>query len=240
MSASVKGEVVLGRLHDVTPNGWNPNEMTPEMRASLKHGFEVDGWLASQALLVWRTDDAGNIQNLIIDGEHRWEVACELGMVEGPMVYLDGYSETAAQKLTIKLNQKRGDWDQTKLAILLRSFGEDVQGIDLGFNDDELKRLTHIDQTEATDFLDKFTAGDGANGTDTLPPDTDATSTPTDDGYMTFAVKLLPAQDELVQKALRFAKKRFGVRHNVEALIAMCTHVMKEESNGADQVAQAR
>lgn len=238
-AAHIRGEVTIRPLANVKPNGWNPNRMTPEMRESLKHGFRVDGWLMSQALLVWGTDDTGVRRDLIIDGEHRWEVATELAMVDGPMVFLDGLSETDAKKLTVKMNQKRGEWDTVALGELLRSFGKDVAGIDLGFGDDELTRLTHIDQTESTAFLDRFT--NGAGDTDPPPPgDEGTTSTPSDDGYMTFAVKLLPAQDELVQKALRAAKRKFGVRHNVEAFVAMCNAVLKEESNGADQVAQAR
>ena len=53
----VKGKVVLKSLQSVSPNDWNPNRMTPHMQESLSYGLHTDGWLASQALLIWGKDD---------------------------------------------------------------------------------------------------------------------------------------------------------------------------------------
>lgn len=147
-SVGVVGEVVLRPLDLVRPNSWNPNRMTPEMESSLRVGLETDGWLASQALLIWGTDEGGARQDLIIDGEHRWKVAKSLGMIEGPMVFLDALSPAGARALTIKLNQKRGSFDFDALGDLLRGIEMDLadMGIDdlaleLGFRDDELMKL---------------------------------------------------------------------------------------------------
>ena len=139
----IVGEVELVALDKVRPNGWNPNRMTPFMKESLRTGLETDGWLSSQALLVWGKDSSGKARNIIIDGEHRWTAARELGMERGPMVFLEGVSEKAAKALTIKMNQKRGTFDSDGLAALLRDIQADFDGdtalaLDLGIDEDAI------------------------------------------------------------------------------------------------------
>jgi hypothetical protein len=158
--ARVVGEVVMRPLKSVKPNGYNPNVMTPAQAESLKHGLLEDGWLASQALLVWGTDETGAKRDLIVDGEHRWAAATELGLKSGPMVFLNGLTEAEAKKLTVKMNQKRGQWDPTKLEDLLRGLdqgGEALSAIDLGFGEEELMKMLAVAPMEVS------TVGDGEN-----------------------------------------------------------------------------
>ncbi len=139
----VRGEVVMRKLNSVTNNPWNPNTMSDEMKASLLHGLRKDGWLASQSLLIWGTDDKGKQQNLIIDGEHRWKAAVEDGLKRGPMVFLDGISSSEAKALTIKMNQKRGEWDVDLLAGVVKELeleGEDLV-LELGLGEDFVTQL---------------------------------------------------------------------------------------------------
>jgi hypothetical protein len=144
-SPRLRGEVRILPLDSVQPNSWNPNTMTPDMRASLRHGLVQDGWLVSQALLVWGADQYGEEKMLIIDGEHRWEEARALGMSDGPMVVLNGIGEADAKALTVKLNQKRGVWNEDALAKLLQEISAEsrdgISGIDLGFADEQLMKL---------------------------------------------------------------------------------------------------
>ena len=93
----VRGDVVSRKLDSVKPNPWNPNTMSDEMKESLLYGLKRDGWLASQALLIWGTDEKGERQDLIIDGEHRWLAATGEGLQKGPMVFLDGLSAAEAK-----------------------------------------------------------------------------------------------------------------------------------------------
>jgi hypothetical protein len=141
----VVGTAVITALSKVKPNTWNPNRMTPFIRDALKHGLEVDGWLASQALLIWGTDETGKDRNIIIDGEHRFVVASELGFKKGPMVFLHKLTEAQAKALTVKMNQKRGAWDETLLADLVKEIQFDVSlpdlGLDLGLEQDDLMAL---------------------------------------------------------------------------------------------------
>lgn len=142
----IRGDVVHIPLGSVRPNPWNPNRVPPHKMRSIVHGMKTDGWLASQALLIWATDDKGERKDIIIDGEHRWRAACELGMAEGPAVFLDNISEAQAKALTIKMNQKRGDFDAESLGKLLRDIefqvGEwaDDLSLELAFKPEDLSR----------------------------------------------------------------------------------------------------
>jgi hypothetical protein len=144
----VVGRVEVRPLASVDRNLWNPNRMGEAMRASIRYGLEHDGWLASHSLLVWGTDEREEERGLIIDGEHRWEIARELGFTEGPMVLLYDLPEAKAKALTIKLNRRRGSFDEAKLGDLIRGVELDLEdlgvedlGLDLGFDDDELMKL---------------------------------------------------------------------------------------------------
>lgn len=152
MNARVVGKVVIKPLSSVSPNPWNPNRMSARMQASMDQGFLADGWLASMALLIWGTDDTGARRDLIIDGEHRWETATRLGIKSGPMVFLDGLTEAQAKALTIKMNQKRGEFDSDELSELLKEIQGELSvedlGIELGFEDEDVMKL--LADNEAT------------------------------------------------------------------------------------------
>lgn len=137
-------------LSAVRQNSWNPNRMTPETLAALKHGLQTDGWLVNQALLIWGTDEHGADQNIIIDGEHRWRAAQELGFTHGPMVLLHNLPEARAKALTVAMNQKRGEFDATELEALLRSIEHEVPDLALstGITDDELARMLSVPEVE--------------------------------------------------------------------------------------------
>jgi hypothetical protein len=113
---------------------------------ALTHGLRTDGWLVSQSLLIWGKDDKGVEQNLIIDGEHRYSGALKVGITTGPMVLLDGLTEIQAKALTIKMNQKRGDFDDAALELLIRELVADAGSIDgmdldLGFDERDLIKM---------------------------------------------------------------------------------------------------
>lgn len=141
----VRGEVVLRPLDSVDKNRWNPNTMSDEMKESLLYGLKRDGWLVSQALLIWGTDEKGKRQDIIIDGEHRWIAGMEGGLDKGPMVFLDGLTEIEAKALTIKMNQKRGEWNPDMLATVVKELELDLEtddlALDLGLGDDFVMEL---------------------------------------------------------------------------------------------------
>ena len=135
----------MRELTAVQPNVWNPNRLTERTFESLKHGFQTDGWISSQALLIWGKDDKGVQRDVIIDGEHRWKVATELGYTVGPMVVLDGLTEAQAKALTVKMDARRGVFDPETLGVLLREIqfevGNASLGLELGLEDDVMLKL---------------------------------------------------------------------------------------------------
>lgn len=161
--AQVRGKVVMAPLSAVKPNDYNPNTMSPFEKQALKHGFKKDGWLASHALTIWRTDEKGTTQNIIIDGEHRWYAAKELGIVNGPMVFLDGIPLNEAIALTIKLDQKRGHFDDQKLGVALRRIGEDfdleTRALDLGIPEQDLGEYFASDVGESNGVIGGLPSG---------------------------------------------------------------------------------
>lgn len=141
----VVGDVVMAPLDSVRPNDWNANEFTTDELEALRHGLRLDGWLKSQSLLIWGTDERGARRDIIIDGEHRWVVASDIGFKKGPMVFLDGLSEAEATALTIKLGNRRGKPDHTKLAPVVKAIqlklSSTTLGLDLGFSADQMAKL---------------------------------------------------------------------------------------------------
>lgn len=56
----------------------------------------------------------------IIDGEHRWRAAQELGLAEIPVFDVGPIDDAKAKQLTIVLNETRGQSDEQKLGDLLK------------------------------------------------------------------------------------------------------------------------
>jgi len=142
----VRGKTEIVDLTKLRPNGWNGNTMTELERESMKAGFMKEGWLSSQALLVWRTDEKGEERNVIIDGEQRWTCALDVGLLEGPAVYLDGITEAEARRLTVQLYTRRGSWTDEALAEALRPIELDVSdALDLGFAEEQFAQLLSLE-----------------------------------------------------------------------------------------------
>ena len=66
------------------PNPWNPNRMTPEMRKTLRLNLQREGFVNPLTVR-----EVGN-RFQIINGEHRWRIAQELGYQTVPCVVLPG------------------------------------------------------------------------------------------------------------------------------------------------------
>jgi len=146
----IVGKVVLRPLASVQPNGWNPNRLTAFERESIKYGLVHDGWLVSQSMTVWGKDEKGKERNLIIDGEQRHGIAKELGLELGPMVFLDGITEVEAKALTVKLDAKRGQPDDEKMALVLKTLegamDEGTRALDLGIPERELVKYLAMEE----------------------------------------------------------------------------------------------
>ena len=213
--ARVVGEVVVRPLKGIKVNDWNPNTMTPELMASMQHGFVQDGWLASQALLIWRTDETGAKRNMVIDGEHRYLTAVACGLTRGPMVMMDGLTEAEAKKLTVKLNQRRGSWDASKLGEVLRGLGEHeaLSALDLGFSDRQLGQLMTLPKEEVVPLGDDAVprAPDGPGDQGAAP----------DGPALTLPVKLLLNQQQhtTFMQHVEQLSRAFGLKNVTDTVL---------------------
>ncbi len=100
-------------------NDWNANRMTQEIRAKLRLNLKRDGFVAP--LLVRKI---GN-RYQIVNGEHRWQIAQELGYATVPCVVLEDLDERRARILTVNLNELGGDPVPSLLAKLLHELEEE-------------------------------------------------------------------------------------------------------------------
>jgi hypothetical protein len=137
--------VPIERIH---PNRWNPNVQPAwiyqkELKSIKKFGF-VDP-------LTVREIGVADFE--IIDGEHRWKGAKELGWTELPCWNLGLVDDADAEELTVVLNETRGAPNEQKLAMLLddlikRRGDEDVVRDIMPFNRtrfDEIIGSMHVD-----------------------------------------------------------------------------------------------
>lgn len=133
------------RLDAIQPNDWNPNEVPPHKMEAIKRSMLEDGWLESQPILVWETDERGRKKMFIIDGEHRWKCGIEVGFKKAPMVFLNNITREQAQALTIKLDHLRGKFGEQSLANVLRDLLPKLDVEDpaaaLGFTQPEVNKM---------------------------------------------------------------------------------------------------
>jgi len=128
------------RVDLLDPNPWNPNRMTPEIRAKLRLNLQRDGFVAP--IVVRPLGDRFQI----INGEHRFLIAKELGYQTIPCVVLEKLDDRRARILTVNLNELGGDPVPALLAKLLHELEEQTPL-------DELVALLPYDEAQIKDTL---------------------------------------------------------------------------------------
>jgi len=109
------------KIDELKPNEYNPNEMTESIMNHLIAEIKRIGFL--QPVLV-------NMEGIIIDGEHRWLAAKEVGLEEVPVIQAD-MDEKDAKLTTINMNQIKGELNPLKFAELLTDLRNDLELEDL-------------------------------------------------------------------------------------------------------------
>jgi ParB/RepB/Spo0J family partition protein len=112
------------KLH---PNPWNPNKMDDATLPADRQSIATYGFIDPITVRPLQ-GKRGHFQ--IIDGEHRWKIATEDKLPKVPVVVLD-LDDVAAKKLTIVLNETRGQADTVLLSALLNELAGEL-GDDLG------------------------------------------------------------------------------------------------------------
>ena len=136
----MKPEVLESELWEIDklrPNNWNPNEIDAKTYELARLSIQEEGF--SDPIDI---DPTG----LILDGEHRWRLAVELGMTHVPVFIKERY-EDDAKITTIRKDRTHGEPD---LVRLLGIVGELVDAYGSG----EVERRLGFDQNEQQAFLE--------------------------------------------------------------------------------------
>lgn len=165
--AFTNASAAVSKLH---PNPWNPNKMSDRTYAAAIESIQTFGFVDPITVRP-HPDLPGEYQ--IIDGYHRWKAAFDLGTLdtEVPLVVIDA-SDTAAKKLTVILNETRGEVDATLLGTLLADLSKelDVEELMKGLRYDEAE-MQHLLSLADVDW-DSFAKPEAADEPEPEPEDT--------------------------------------------------------------------
>lgn len=114
-------EIDVGKL---TPNPWNPNRMSDEMRGKLKAYIQREGFV--EPLVVRSKEDGFEI----LGGFHRWGIAKELGYRTVPCVVVE-LDDRRAKILSVNLNEMKGQSLPHLLASLVHDLSKELTLEDL-------------------------------------------------------------------------------------------------------------
>lgn len=105
---------IMIKVADITPNEWNPNEMSEEEFSMLLDNISRVGFV--DPLLVTKDEDYGTYK--VVDGEHRYRAALLTGMDKVPAVVVE-LSEEDQRLQTVRMNQIKGEWNPDKFNKLV-------------------------------------------------------------------------------------------------------------------------
>lgn len=115
-------------VEDLVPNPWNPNHMDSFMFDKAIASIKTFGFIDP---IIVRPGAADKYQ--IIDGEHRWKAAQQMGLTKVPIWDIGPIDDDAAKQLTIVLNETRGQVDESKLSDLLKDLLTNTPSAELVF-----------------------------------------------------------------------------------------------------------
>lgn len=159
----LKLELITIPTDSIEPNDYNPNIMLDKDMEQLKKAIIREGY--NQNIIV-RPHETEPNKYIIIDGEHRWRILKDLGVVN-IQVKLDNVGRKEAMFRTIELNKFRGSLDSVKLAQVLSELKDfyDVTEISdiLGYTEEELKSFDDLLNFDMS-AIDNASEGDLPDG----------------------------------------------------------------------------
>ncbi len=142
-------EVPIGTIH---PNPWNPNRMDERTFQAERESIQIYGFIDPVTARA-HPEVEGEWQ--IIDGEQRWRAAQEEGLEVVSLIPVE-LSDEAAMKLTVILNETRGEADVALLGKLLNQLreggSEEELMLGLSFTTREVQQLTEIGREDWASF----------------------------------------------------------------------------------------
>jgi ParB/RepB/Spo0J family partition protein len=120
----------------LTPRPGNPNELDAKGYNFLMKEIKKRGMV--QPILVDK-------DYVIIDGEHRWRASKQVGLTEVDVVMVD-VDKYEAMAALINMNQIKGEFDPTKLGLMIESIIDEK-------GRDELEKLLALDKSAMDDMV---------------------------------------------------------------------------------------
>jgi ParB/RepB/Spo0J family partition protein len=111
-------------VEKLSPNPWNPNRMSPEMKHKLKEYIKREGFV--EPIVVRPKGDGYEI----LGGFHRWGIAKELEHATVPCVVVD-LDDRRAKILSVNLNEMKGQSLPDLLANLVHDLSREMTLEDL-------------------------------------------------------------------------------------------------------------
>lgn len=150
-----KLEILYVPVSQISANSYNPNRQSDADFELLIRSITEDGF--TQPIVAVRTEDEETAKThpfTIVDGEHRWRAASQLGMTEIPVAIVPMTLEQA-RVATLRHNRARGSEDIELATEVLRDL-EKLGALDwaadsLMLSDDEINRL--LEDIPAPDLL---------------------------------------------------------------------------------------
>lgn len=138
--------VILVPVDQIDPNPWNPNVQSDFIFGREIESIQSFGFVDP---VTGRRKPDGRYE--IIDGEHRWKAAKQIGMTELPFNDIGEIDDARAKKLTLVLNELKGKPDTEMLSDLLGdikdALGDEFE-LGLPFTDGDLKTLLADDRID--------------------------------------------------------------------------------------------
>lgn len=181
---------------------YNPRTISHDMLAKLKKGLERYGFV--EPLVI-------NADNTVIGGHQRLKAAQELGLETVPChrVNLPKQDEKA---LNLALNKLSGDWDLTKLSVILAEFEGDAD-FDIEFTGFDNVTLAEMPDMHMPDFE---SPGEGPARQGDMPQDAPSSG---DDGKGYVIQYTIIFDDELQQQEwhayLRRLKEKYPGKETI-------------------------
>jgi len=129
-------EVLQIPITDLKPNEKNPRKIKKKELESLKRSIKEFGF--QEPVIANKHKDR---ENIIIGGHQRVKAAQAMGWETVPVVYVD-LPKDKEETFNLALNKISGDWDEEKLAIMLKELLEQENDISLtGFEEPEVDKI---------------------------------------------------------------------------------------------------
>lgn len=196
-------------IDKLDPNPWNPNRMDSVRFKKLVAYLEREGFVVP---IVVRPGKRGRYQ--IIDGEHRYRAAKELGLPAVPCEVVD-LDDRRAKILTINLNRLRGEHAPAPTAALLHD-------LSMSLSAEDIASQTPYSRPEIEDYLALLQVPDTL-----LDLESEAAEHERNRGHV---ISIACDNPALVEEALREAQERAGGEvSRGAALEAVCAAFLGKE-----------